>query len=776
MKRSKIALVLLGAGSLAATSLLTSSHPLPPAAAGYHVIGWNNLGMHCMDADYSVFSILPPFNTVDAQVIDGTGKLVTSNANVKVTYEAVADATGAINRSSVGKTNFWDFATALYGGSSVPDTGLAGHDMPGASNTPQGMAFDAASRVFTAEGIPITPFDDLGRKRTYPMMKLVARTSTGTPLAETKIVLPVSDEMDCTLCHASNARTLARPFLGWVNDANHERDYRLNILRKHDEILPYSPIYRSSLMRAGYDIHGLEYTVVETGTPILCAKCHASNALPGTGLPGVRPLTESMHIWHDHVTDPITNKRLGDVTNRAACYRCHPGSDTRCLRGTMGNAVASDGSLAMQCQSCHGSLAAVGAAGRKGWLDQPNCQNCHTGTAVQNNGQIRYTSAFDAVSGLPRVAVNQTFATNPNTPTTGTSLYRFSKGHGNLRCEACHGSTHAEFPSSHGNDNVQSVALQGHVGTLTDCLACHATMPTTVTGGPHGMHPVGQSWATGHGDAVENGGSAQCRVCHGNDSRGTELSLAQGDRSFTTKFGTKVFPRGAKIGCYACHNGPSSENANPNQPPVAQPASGNTTSAPVAFTLVATDPNSNPLTYRITKQADHGRVGLVGNQATYYPDPGFAGTDKFTFAANDNALDSNFAVVSVTRGAEWQTYGAGFPGKGYKIPNYTVSGAPALGTQINLLLDNTPGVDTAALLMFGEERGSFVTPFGGHILTLPLTSLPAFVPVAGMVVPIPIANDPALLGLQIHSQALELDSQARFQVAFSAGLTLTLGR
>jgi hypothetical protein len=36
---------------------------------GTLAFGFNNLGMHCYDNDYSVFSILPPFNTVNAQVV-----------------------------------------------------------------------------------------------------------------------------------------------------------------------------------------------------------------------------------------------------------------------------------------------------------------------------------------------------------------------------------------------------------------------------------------------------------------------------------------------------------------------------------------------------------------------------------------------------------------------------------------------------------------------------------------------------------------------------------
>ena len=66
----------------------------------------------------------------------------------------------------------------------------------------------------------------------------------------------------------------------------------------------------------------------------------------------------------------------------------------QCLRGAMGAAVAADGSMEMQCQSCHGNMSQVGAANRVGWFMEPNCQSCHTGTATSNSGQIRYTSVL----------------------------------------------------------------------------------------------------------------------------------------------------------------------------------------------------------------------------------------------------------------------------------------------------------------------------------------------------------------------------------------------
>jgi hypothetical protein len=38
-----------------------------PAYAGYTIVGWNNLCMHCMDAEFSVLSLLPPYNPIHAQ-------------------------------------------------------------------------------------------------------------------------------------------------------------------------------------------------------------------------------------------------------------------------------------------------------------------------------------------------------------------------------------------------------------------------------------------------------------------------------------------------------------------------------------------------------------------------------------------------------------------------------------------------------------------------------------------------------------------------------------
>ena len=748
------------------------STPALVAQGGVKVLAWNDLGMHCMDSDYSVFSILPPFNDLQAQVIDASGRLVRNTTSVRLSYEAVADPSGSRNRTSLGKTNYWQFAPLLFGASGVPDTGLAGHDMPGPGNVPQPLAFSAADALFHANGIPITPFDDNGHKRTYPLMRVVARSPGGAFLGSALAVLPVSDEMDCSLCHASGTQSTTQPRSGWAFDPHRERDYRRNILRLHDDLQGSNAAFQQALATLGYHPAGLAATA-DAGRPILCAACHLSNALPGSGIQGISALTAATHAGHANAIDPITHQRLDDSRNRASCYRCHPGSETRCLRGAMGSAVASDGSLSMQCQSCHGSMSQVGAATRVGWLDQPTCQNCHSGTATQNSGQIRFTTAFDS-SGQLRAAANRLFATNDDVPAPGFSLYRFSSGHGGLRCEACHGSTHAEYPGGHSNDNLQSIALQGHEGTVAECTACHPTMPDTANGGPHGMHQIGARWVSEHHDFVEHNLGA-CRACHGADDRGTVLSAAQGDRTFATRYGTKVFPRGTQISCYACHNGPDRSSANPNRAPTVQNATATAVDVPVTIPLTAIDPDNDALTLRVVRQASFGRVVIQGTTATYHPDPGFSGEDVVTFVARDAAIDSNLGVVRIQRGAHVAPYGTGYPGTAGVVPALGMTARPVLGTAPSLTVQNTTGVPTPGVLVVSTERANLPTPFGGALLTEPTIVLAVPMPAAGLNLPLPLPNDTGLLGLQICTQAVQADVGAHFGLAFSRGLALLLG-
>ena len=222
----------------------------------------------------------------------------------------------------------------------------------------------------------------------------------------------------------------------------------------------------------------------------------------------------------------------------------------------MGNAVAADGTLAIQCQSCHGSMSRVGAGTRQGWLDEPACQSCHTGTATHNNGQIRYTTVFDA-NGQPRVAMDQTFATNPNTPASGHLALSLLDGSRRPPVRGVSRLDARGVPELARQRQRPERWRQGHVGTLVECAPATAASPATVNGGPHGMHPVGQSWVSAHGDAVEGGNAslADCAVCHGADYRGTVLSRAASDRTLTTSFGTRPLWRGFPSGATTATTG-----------------------------------------------------------------------------------------------------------------------------------------------------------------------------------------------------------------------------
>jgi VCBS repeat-containing protein len=89
-----------------------------------------------------------------------------------------------------------------------------------------------------------------------------------------------------------------------------------------------------------------------------------------------------------------------------------------------------------------------------------------------------------------------------------------------------------------------------------------------------------------------------------------------------------------------------------NNPPVAQ--DGNLTTNPniqVPGTLIASDPDGDPLTYSIVNNGLLGTAVITDSSTgafTYTPNPGESGVDTFSFKANDGKDDSNTATVTVT--------------------------------------------------------------------------------------------------------------------------------
>jgi hypothetical protein len=91
-----------------------------------------------------------------------------------------------------------------------------------------------------------------------------------------------------------------------------------------------------------------------------------------------------------------------------------------------------------------------------------------------------------------------------------------------------------------------------------------------------------------------------------------------------------------------------------NHPPVASDQSITTNkNTPVDITLGASDPDLNDtLTAQTVSPPSNGRlteINQVTGIVTYTPNPGFTGTDKFTYKVNDGKVDSNsVGTISIT--------------------------------------------------------------------------------------------------------------------------------
>jgi hypothetical protein len=96
--------VLLLAGAFAGTLGIISQSANANAAGNYVVLAWNDLGMHCYNRNFQDLAVLPPYNTLWAQVVKvgDPPQIVTSG--ITVTY-VFTD-----NTYSVGKSNFWTYA------------------------------------------------------------------------------------------------------------------------------------------------------------------------------------------------------------------------------------------------------------------------------------------------------------------------------------------------------------------------------------------------------------------------------------------------------------------------------------------------------------------------------------------------------------------------------------------------------------------------------------------------------------------------------------------
>jgi hypothetical protein len=354
------------------------------ASSSMVVLGYNELGMHCMNEDFSDFMILPPYNNFHAQVIRRGSEPQLVQSGVTVSYTIPG------NTHSADKANFWDNALGLFGQSFPTDVGLSGNKLSGTM-----VSGAAEGRTdWGVTGIPITPLEDVGILNPY-QLATVTVAQNGTNVCQTQAPVPVSWEISCNICHNTPGMTPG-----------------MDILVAHDRM------------------HG---TNLVASRPVACGGCHAQPELGFTGDPSLPTLSSAMHTAHA--------PRMAQANLDVACYACHPGFKTQCLR----DVHYLNG---MTCVSCHGDMTAVADPARTPWVNEPSCGACHTSMAP---------AGFEFEQ--------------PNT------LFRNSKGHHDVMCASCHGSPHAITPTNTIEDNIQAITVQGHAGVIDTCTVCHTQTP-----------------------------------------------------------------------------------------------------------------------------------------------------------------------------------------------------------------------------------------------------------------------------------------------------------
>jgi hypothetical protein len=339
VKKKTLVIALVGVVLCAAAVVLTASLisdaavPVTGGSGAYTILAMNDIGMHCIQPDYSGFLLLPPANTLKVQVIQkGTRDARLVSSGIRVTYEMVD------NTTSDGKTNFWKYAKD-YGYDVAPNVGITGNGLKGE------FTLSADGKYYEAAAIPVTPYND-GNSQLNPYQLAHIRVldaRTGEVLAEaSSVVVPVSDEMDCGICHGQTNTDFA-------------------ILTAHDKLSGTSLVKN-----------------LQNGQRYKCGQCHKDNALGLPGKPDVLPLSQAIHSFHAD--------KMAAVSVSPLCYSCHPGPVSQCYRGQMALADVS-------CDSdkCHGdmtNIAQTQAEGRQAWLDEPDCSGCHGEKYAVNPGLL----------------------------------------------------------------------------------------------------------------------------------------------------------------------------------------------------------------------------------------------------------------------------------------------------------------------------------------------------------------------------------------------------
>ncbi len=375
--------------------------------------------MHCANPTYDTAVLLPPYNTIWAQVIrrGNPPQIVTQGMNVEYSFSN--------NTYSYGKgwfAQFWDNLKELFGIKVNKDQGLNLSD-PSRNNGLKGNMV-VSNDHFEVVGVPLSPIDDSNNWNPYQVAIITVKDSSGKTVAQTRAMAPVSDEINCAKCHGTDA----------FND----------ILQKHDQS---------------------NGTGLQNQKPVLCAGCHGDPALgnPQAGQYGY--LSDNIHGFH------------GQLANPPACYDCHPGQVTECSRSVAH--TAADGN----CITCHGTLENVSGTienGRIPWTNEPKCAECHTGIAEVDTGTTLYRNATGHGGIYCASCHSSPHAMVPSSQLADN--YQALQYQGEALpigdCGVCHSNSRGEeelgeYMEAHGGANPEHANM---------CYICHTSVDSVDTG------------------------------------------------------------------------------------------------------------------------------------------------------------------------------------------------------------------------------------------------------------------------------------------------------
>jgi hypothetical protein len=386
------------------------------------VFAWNDLGMHCLNPTYDSAVILPPYNTVWAQVIQkGAGPNIITNG-ISLNYSLLN------NTYSYGKRDygqFWDNMQALFGTTLDHDKGL-NLAAPDIHNGLAGQMIAKADH-FQVDGIPVTPVNNSLAWNPYQVAEITVKDISGAMVARTKATVPTSDDINCAKCHGVDAFQ--------------------NVLEKHDQ---------------------KNNTNLQGQVPVLCASCHGSPVLGTANTGSTKYLSEAIH---------------GSHANRgAACYDCHPGQVEPCNRSIAhtdadGRCITCHGTMAQVAGS-------ITDGSRVPWLKEPKCVDCHTGIAEVDTGATLYRNAKGHGNLYCAVCHGSPHAMVPTTQDSDNyqaiQYQNVAKTLGS--CGVCHEGSRGEqseiqdFSEKHGGPNPQ---------VRTACNVCHTSVSATTSKWPH---------------------------------------------------------------------------------------------------------------------------------------------------------------------------------------------------------------------------------------------------------------------------------------------------